>query len=85
MPAELGAAGGWHGFEACWQIWPADAFPLEMPFTVHMTVASDVLATVGTRVTRWPVRTDADDGETLTVTLLTIVAEADATSAPAVA
>lgn len=62
-----------------------DAFPLEMPFTVHMTVASDVLATVGTRVTRWPVRTDADDGETLTVTLLTIVAEADATSAPAVA
>ncbi len=52
MLAELGVAGGWHGLEACWQIWPAVAFPLAMPFTVHVTVESVVLATVGVRVMR---------------------------------
>lgn len=52
MLAELGAAGGWQGLDACWQIWPTVEFPLEMLFTVHVTVVSEVFATLGVRVTR---------------------------------
>jgi hypothetical protein len=52
MLAELGPAGGWQGLDACWQIWPAVAFPLAIPFTVQVTVVSDVFAILGVRVTR---------------------------------
>ena len=52
MPAELGPAGDWHGFELRWQIWPAEVFPSAMPFTVHVTVVSVVFDIAGVRVTR---------------------------------
>lgn len=52
MAGDAGVAGGWQGFDACWQIWPTVVLPLAIPFTVQLTAVSEEPDTVGVRVTR---------------------------------
>ena len=71
--AGVALVGARQGLDACWQICPTVAFPFAIPFTLQLTDVSEVLVTVGVSVTRCPVASDALVGDTLTVTLLTIV------------
>ena len=75
--AELAPLGARQGMEPCWQICPTNAFPFAMEFTLHVTDVSAELVTVGASVTRALVRMVAPGGDTLTVTLLTMVTAAD--------
>lgn len=82
---DAGTVGATHGTEAGWQIWPRVAFPLGTPLTVQVTAVFDVPATVGVNVVRWVIATDTPGGATVTLTVLTIVTEADTVAASATA
>ena len=79
-PAE-GAAGGAHGFVPGWQTCPIEELPLAMPFTNHDTLVSEVFETVAANVTRRPVATVTDVGETAMPTLPATVTLAETTCA----
>lgn len=66
------------GFDPVWQTWPKLALPLAMPFTLHVTVVSEVFTTVGVNVARWPTVRVAAGGDTLTLTALVTVTVAAA-------
>jgi hypothetical protein len=85
MPAAVGPVGGWHGFDPDTQTSPIVVLPFAMPFTLHNTVVSGVFVTVAENVARPFTATLALGGETLTVTLLTIVTLALADADPATA
>ncbi len=82
---DAGPAGGMHGTVAGWQIWPRIVFPLGIPFTVQATAVFGVLVTVGVKVVRWVIATEVAGGATVTLTVLTIVMEADSVALPATA
>ena len=82
---EAGAAGAMHGTVASWQICPRIVFPLGIPFTVQATAVFGELVTVGVKVVRWVIATEVADGATVTLTVLTIVMEADTVAPPATA
>jgi len=84
IAAGLGPAGATHGFEPATQTWPTLKFPLATPDTSQVTPKSGVFITLGVNVIRWFRPTDADAGETETVTLLVIVTAAEATGEPLV-
>jgi hypothetical protein len=84
MLPDAGPAGATHGIVPDTQTWPTLALPLGMPFTDQVTVVSGVFVTLAANAMRRPVATVAVGGETVTATLLAIVAAADSTVAPPV-
>jgi hypothetical protein len=58
---------------------------LGIPLTDHVTAVFDVPATVGVSVVRWVIATEVADGATVTLTVLTIVMEADTVTPPVTA
>lgn len=82
---EVGACGAAHGLEPDTQICPTAAFPLEIPFTNHVTVASPVFVSAAANDFRVITSNVADEGDTFTLILLTSVTDAAAIVAPFVA
>ena len=71
--------------EPDWQICPTVELPFVTPFTSQDTAVSAVLARVAAKEVRWLTWTVADEGDTVTLKLLTSITEADAVSKPLVA
>jgi hypothetical protein len=63
-------------------ICPTVALPLAIPLTNHETAPSAVPDTFGVIAIRWNAPTLADWGESVTLTLLLIVSEAETEFAP---
>lgn len=82
MLPETGPAGGVQGFVPDTHTWPTLALPLGMLLTVQVTLASVVFATMAAKGARWLNARLAEAGDTLTLTLLVIVALADASIDP---
>jgi hypothetical protein len=80
----LGSAGAMQGLDPDAQIWPMLAFPFAMPFTNQETAPSVLPDKLAAREMRCPGAMVADAGDILTLTLLTIVASAEAVLAPEV-
>jgi hypothetical protein len=75
---EPGPDGPTQGFEPVWQTCPTAGLPFGTPFTDHETAKSDVLVKLASNVLRWLTGNVADDGDTVTLMLLTSVTAADA-------
>ena len=82
---EKGPVGAMHGTVAGWQIWPRIVFPFGIPLTAHVTAVFGAFMTVGVNVVRSVIATDTAEGATVTLTVLTMVTDAETVAAPATA
>ena len=82
MLPDAGPVGATHGFVPDWQTWPTNALPFAMPFTDHVTVASDEFVTVAEKDARSFDESVAVGGETITPTALVTVTVAAAVMPP---